>query len=218
MEQLKVQTNVKFRAGFLGESDMNSLAAESGILVLPNLDRYVEVSGVVHDFAGYGMAVLCSDTPRFAELRDGFDCLKVKPTPSNLGDSLCKMLGDLELRERLARNLSRLAKNESWGVRGRDASSDLRSTREISLEILGVDFLLPIGISLLVSLSRRDIRDHGNEIDESSLASEKSNRPRNTSYNSSCLRRSSRHCNFRSVSGVRDRLNLIAAILFTSYD
>jgi hypothetical protein len=90
------------------------LALQSGILVLPYTDTFLEVSGVVHDFAGYGVSLICSKTPRFDELRNGFDCIKIQPTPSDLGESLSKLLGDTELREKLAGNLSRLARCESW--------------------------------------------------------------------------------------------------------
>jgi glycosyltransferase involved in cell wall biosynthesis len=118
VQEAGMERSVTFRTGFLSEGDKGALAADSGILVLPYTDTYVEVSGVLHDFSGYGVSVVCSRTPRFAELQDGFDCLKVDVTPSDLAASLGKLLGDEEQRERLASNLSRLAISESWAAVG----------------------------------------------------------------------------------------------------
>jgi hypothetical protein len=103
-----------FENGFIPEADKKALAAGSGVLVLPYRDHFVEVSGVVHDFCGYGVALICSETPRFAELRSGFDCLKVGVTALELGTMLSSLLRDVERRENLARNLSSMAKDESW--------------------------------------------------------------------------------------------------------
>jgi glycosyltransferase involved in cell wall biosynthesis len=106
--------NVSFRTGFLPEVEKEHLATRSSILVLPYTDSYLEVSGVVHDFAGFGVCVICSQTPRFSELSDGVDCLKVKVSPIELGDSICRLIESAELREELASNLFRLAQSESW--------------------------------------------------------------------------------------------------------
>lgn len=118
VEETGLRPNVAFRTAFLSEAEKRSLAAESAILVLPYTDRYLEVSGVLHDFSGFGVSVICSRTPRFTELQDGSDCLKVNVTPSDLAGSITQLLGDPDLRERLARNLSRRAQLESWEAIG----------------------------------------------------------------------------------------------------
>jgi glycosyltransferase involved in cell wall biosynthesis len=66
VRRLDLEKNVSFRKGFLPEIEKEALAAESAILALPYTDSYLEVSGVVHDFSGYGVSVLCSLTPRFS--------------------------------------------------------------------------------------------------------------------------------------------------------
>jgi glycosyltransferase involved in cell wall biosynthesis len=114
VEEAGLRSNIVFRTGFLSEAQKESLAGESAVLVLPYTDSYLEVSGVLHDFSGYGVSVICSRTPRFAELRDGLDCVKVHVTPSDLAGSVNLLLGDTELRERLASNLYSLAESESW--------------------------------------------------------------------------------------------------------
>jgi glycosyltransferase involved in cell wall biosynthesis len=118
VEETGLRANIAFRTGFISEAEKESLAAESGILVLPYTDIYLEVSGVIHDFSGFGVSVICSRTPRFAELHDGFDCLKVDVTLSELAGSITQLLGDVDLRERLACNLSKRAQSESWEAVG----------------------------------------------------------------------------------------------------
>ncbi|MDA4114705.1 MAG: glycosyltransferase [Thaumarchaeota archaeon] len=118
VEEAGLRPNITFRTGFLSEAQKESLAGESAVLVLPYTDTYLEVSGVLHDFSGYGVSVICSRTPRFAELRDGLNCLKVEVTPSELAGSINLLLGDAELRERLASNLYALAESESWDAVG----------------------------------------------------------------------------------------------------
>ena len=118
VEETGLRPNVAFRTVFLSEAEKRSLAAESAILVLPYTDCYLEVSGVLHDFSGLGVSVICSRTPRFAELRDGIDCVKVEVTPSDLAASINLLLGDSERRETLASNLYALAESESWDAVG----------------------------------------------------------------------------------------------------
>ncbi len=119
VEREGLARSVVFKTRFISEWEKEALAAESAILVLPYTDRFLEVSGVVHDFSGYGLSLVCSRTPRFAELHDGINCLKVEAGKSQLEDEICQLLGDINLREKLAKNLSELAKAESWEAVGR---------------------------------------------------------------------------------------------------
>jgi glycosyltransferase involved in cell wall biosynthesis len=108
--------NVHFKTGFLEQNERDSLASEATCLILPYTDKFVEVSGVVHDFAGYGVPIVCSNVPRFNEMTDEFDCLKVSPTPPELANAVLRILKDPELRSKLGNNLRLRAKQESWDV------------------------------------------------------------------------------------------------------
>jgi glycosyltransferase involved in cell wall biosynthesis len=114
VRKLDLGMHVRFLPRFIPEGERKTLAANSSILALPYTDDYLEVSGVVHDFSGYGLSLICSRAPRFSELRDGFDCVKSGTTPRELSESLCKLLASIELRERVARNLYQFANSESW--------------------------------------------------------------------------------------------------------
>lgn len=114
VKTFRLEPNVQFETRFISESDKEKLAAESEILVLPYTDCFVEVSGVAHDFSGYGMALICSQTPRFSELVSGENCIKTRVTPDDLAQSLILLMGDQKLREKLSSGLYRLAEVDSW--------------------------------------------------------------------------------------------------------
>jgi len=106
--------NVNFVTRFLSGEDRGRLASHAAAIVLPYIDQFVEVSGVVHDVA-YA-PIVCSNTPRFSELVDGFDCIKVNPTPSDIAAALIALLGNPELRQKLASNIERRTHDSSWDV------------------------------------------------------------------------------------------------------
>ena len=111
---LNLGETVDFRIGFLSEIDKRLLPLGMGVLVLPYTDRFVEVSGVAHAFAGFGMALVCSDTPRFSELRNGVNCLKVGNGPEELAGAIIRLLEDVRLREGISKSLVDFARATSW--------------------------------------------------------------------------------------------------------
>jgi glycosyltransferase involved in cell wall biosynthesis len=114
--QLGVSNNVVFKTGLLGVMDRDSLAAEAECLVLPYTDKFVEVSGVVHDFAGYGIPLVCTDVPRFSEMVNEYDCLKVAPGAEGLADAISRILSHPSIGKMLAANLRLRAREQSWDV------------------------------------------------------------------------------------------------------
>lgn len=115
IRDFELQGRVTLTPRFLSDDEKLKLAKDAAVLVLPYRDKFLEVSGVLHDFAGLGVAVVCSDSPRFSELVNGSDCLKVS-TQSQLTEAIRLLLRDEKKRELLARNLSRLAVQESWNA------------------------------------------------------------------------------------------------------
>jgi len=105
---------VKFINRSMTELEKLAYFSEALALVLPYTDRFVEASAVVHDFAGFATPIICSRTPRFAELIDGYDCIKVEPTPAQIAKAITVLQNDKALWTSLANNLLRKTTEESW--------------------------------------------------------------------------------------------------------
>ena len=106
--------HIVFATGFLGEEEKWAILSSAEVLVLPYTDWYVEVSGVVHDFMAYGVPLIVSDRPRFSELTDGLDCLKVQPEPRAIARAVQTLFEDSALAERLAAQLQKESDVLSW--------------------------------------------------------------------------------------------------------
>jgi glycosyltransferase involved in cell wall biosynthesis len=114
----RLNGNVRFLTKFLRDEEISGLLRQASVLVLPYTDHFVEVSGIVHAVAGYGVPIVCSDTPRFSELEDGIDCLKVLPEPNELAEAIRRILGDPVLSGNLGEALIRKARLETWEIVG----------------------------------------------------------------------------------------------------
>jgi glycosyltransferase involved in cell wall biosynthesis len=110
--------NVRFLTKFLIDEEISELMRGASILALPYTDQFVEVSAIVHDLAGYGVPLICSKTPRFSELEDGVDCLKVAPESNELAEAIQRILTDPALAARLGEGLLRRSRLESWDMVG----------------------------------------------------------------------------------------------------
>jgi glycosyltransferase involved in cell wall biosynthesis len=116
VEQHSIASDVKFINRSLTDEEKESLFSEAVALVLPYTDRFVECSAVVHDFAGYGVPLICSEAPRFSELHDGFDCRKVNASPDMLAKAILTFLDNPVSGHRIAENLKLRVSSESWLV------------------------------------------------------------------------------------------------------
>ncbi len=110
----RLEGSVEFRTGFLSEEEKVAIVRSARVIVLPYTDRFVEVSGVLHDLAAYGLPVVCSDTPRFSEVRDGVECLKSPPAGPDLARVIRSVWKEPALAARLGDALRRKALAESW--------------------------------------------------------------------------------------------------------
>jgi polysaccharide biosynthesis protein PslF len=105
---------VRFLTKFLNDAEISALMQDAAVIVLPYTDRFVEVSLLVYDVAGYGVPLICSDIPRFTELIDGVDCLKVVPEVTELAGAIRSILLDPALSRSLSEGLLRRARQNSW--------------------------------------------------------------------------------------------------------
>jgi glycosyltransferase involved in cell wall biosynthesis len=103
---------------FIEYAEKDRLAQGAELIVLPYKDRFVEVSGIVHGFASSGVPILCSDSPRFDELREGVEALHVPPTGEGIAAGIRRVLTDAPLRARLSEGLRQKGARESWDAVG----------------------------------------------------------------------------------------------------
>ncbi len=132
LRRMAVEDRVTLLTHFLAGEEKSAVVRASRILLLPYTDRFVEISGVLHDFAGFGVPVICSDRPRFSELTDGVNCLKVPPTGPRLADAIRTLLKDPTLSSRLAEGLRKKALAETWDIvvaRHRELFEDVLGSR-----------------------------------------------------------------------------------------
>ncbi len=115
IERYNLGDNVSFKHTVFGSVvERTHLVSDAVAIVLPYTDDFIEISAVVHDLAEYGVPIICSRTPRFSELVDGFNCIKVSPNPADLADAIVRIIGDPILRSKLGANIRLKAQQQSW--------------------------------------------------------------------------------------------------------
>jgi len=108
--------HVRFLTEFLSDEEIAELMRGAAVFALPYTDQFVEVSAIVHDVAGYGVPLVCSRTPRFSELVDGVDCLKVAPVSSEIARAILRILSEPNLATKLGEGLLRRSQTVTWDV------------------------------------------------------------------------------------------------------
>ena len=104
------------RFEYIPFSDVSCYFRAADVLVMPY--RHISQSGVLFLALSLGVPVVATRVGGLSEvLRDGHSALLVPPeSPAALGEALIRVLGDPELRERLARGGRRVAEEHSWSA------------------------------------------------------------------------------------------------------
>lgn len=95
-------------------SEVARYFSSADALVMPY--RHISQSGVLYLALSLGVPVVATEVGALPEvLRDGKSALLVPPdSPDELADALIRLLGDRELRDRLARGGLQIAEEHSW--------------------------------------------------------------------------------------------------------
>jgi glycosyltransferase involved in cell wall biosynthesis len=104
------------RFEYIPFSDVTRYFATADVLVMPY--RHISQSGVLFLALSLGVPVVATRVGGLSEvLRDGDSALLVPPeAPDALAESLIRILGDSELRERLTLGGRRVAEQHSWSL------------------------------------------------------------------------------------------------------
>jgi glycosyltransferase involved in cell wall biosynthesis len=107
---------IVLRIGLLPEEEVISLIERAYAIVLPYLDNFIEVSGVVANVMDYGKPIICTRTPRFlGDLSPNIDCLMVEPGDvRGLSNAIQTILERKDLVETMKRNLEAKARTRYW--------------------------------------------------------------------------------------------------------
>ncbi len=113
---LGLRDHVLIREGFVESSQVPTLHGAADLVVLPYAQRYGSASGIVHGAFGAGSVVLCSDSPKFAEVGERVaPSLQVSThSPSAWAERAAELLSNEVEREALTARIRRHAEATSW--------------------------------------------------------------------------------------------------------
>jgi glycosyltransferase involved in cell wall biosynthesis len=103
---------------YLSDERARDAIVASDVVLLPHAQAYGSASGVFHDAAGAGRAVICSRAPKFEDamrlLRDIPEAVVPAHDVAAWGESMRRMVSDATLRERTRAALVDYAARTSW--------------------------------------------------------------------------------------------------------
>jgi glycosyltransferase involved in cell wall biosynthesis len=116
-----VAGRVIFRPGFASDADTRALYRAADVVLLPYLQGYGSASGVAHQAVGAGRLMLCSRSPKFAEIAAEIDSELIVPTqrPRAWAEAMAGLVRNSSRREHLAGKVARFARETSWRNVGR---------------------------------------------------------------------------------------------------
>jgi glycosyltransferase involved in cell wall biosynthesis len=109
-------SRVVMRDGYSSAEATRALFRAADVVLLPYREGYGSASGVAHQAIGAGRLLLCSASPKFAELASaiGRDIVVEHATPSAWANAIVRLLRDERLRDELTRRVERYARATSW--------------------------------------------------------------------------------------------------------
>ncbi|HEX3596770.1 MAG TPA: glycosyltransferase [Polyangiaceae bacterium] len=115
-ERGELADRIILRRGYATDADARAFYRAADIVLLPYRQSYGSASGVAHQAAGAGRLMLCSASPKFAEVGESIDPSLVVPTQSAeaWAGAIAGLLCDSKHRDELTERVARFAKATSW--------------------------------------------------------------------------------------------------------
>jgi polysaccharide biosynthesis protein PslF len=112
---LGLEGHVEVREGLVPAEQIADLYGAADLVLLPHAQRYGSASGVVHGALGAGKVILCSESPKFAEIEDVSSDLRVAThDPKAWAGRIERLLRDDAGREALTARIRAYAEETSW--------------------------------------------------------------------------------------------------------
>jgi len=104
------------KLGFHKTEELLKEAKRSYIIVLPNKDRFIENSGVLHTFMDCGKAVIVSATPRFLADLLPSEAFSLIQTTKDRYKAIESLIENEVFYKLLAQGLKRKALSRYWNI------------------------------------------------------------------------------------------------------
>lgn len=113
---LGLQERVELREGIVPPEQVADLYGAADLVLLPHAQRYGSASGVLHEALGAGKLVLCSESPKFAEIAERVspDLRVATRDPGAWADRIERLLRDPGRREALSARVRAYAEETAW--------------------------------------------------------------------------------------------------------
>ena len=113
---LALEGEVELREGLAPAGQIADLYGAADLVLLPHAQRYGSASGVVHEALGAGKVVVCSDSPKFAEIAENVspDLRVATRDPRAWAERIERLLRDRAGREALSARIRAYAEETAW--------------------------------------------------------------------------------------------------------
>jgi glycosyltransferase involved in cell wall biosynthesis len=120
MRHLGIHRRTVMSGGYLPEDLVDATYTAADVVAMPYRQKYSSVSGVVHQAAGMGRLMLCSDIAKFDEVAAISPDMVARPKDAQQWAArLTRMLTDAELAEDLRERVRTFAQQTRWDVVGK---------------------------------------------------------------------------------------------------
>jgi glycosyltransferase involved in cell wall biosynthesis len=120
MYYLGIQGHTVMSGGYLPEDLVDTTYSAADVVAMPYRQAYSSVSGVVHQAAGIGRLMLCSDIAKFDEVAAISPAMVAHPKDlEGWTARLTRLLSDADLARQLREKISAFARETRWDVVGK---------------------------------------------------------------------------------------------------